>query len=171
MRKDNIERYDDRLMVETNHIEGHDLLMGFIAKHTLDRFFLIEDQRVSVRTWIACEIVGNLHAHHCDYSKAVFARIIIEKDSIYDENSNRSNKHGRIDPNNFTPLSKNPPIAKFFMNTGRADQLGSGVRNHYKYTKIYSGGEPELVEDDMFKTVVPPTPPCFLTYCMGRANR
>jgi ATP-dependent DNA helicase RecG len=35
-----------------------------------------------------------------------------------------------------------------------ADQLGSGVRNLYKYTKIYSGSEPELLEGDIFKTTI-----------------
>jgi ATP-dependent DNA helicase RecG len=29
------------------------------------------------------------------------------------------------------------------------------VKNLYKYTKIYSGGEPELVEGDVFRTTVP----------------
>ena len=29
------------------------------------------------------------------------------------------------------------------------------MRNLYKYTKIYSGGEPELIEGDVFKTIVP----------------
>ena len=33
--------------------------------------------------------------------------------------------------------------------------MGSGVRNLYKYTKIYSGGEPELIEGDIFKTIIP----------------
>lgn len=33
--------------------------------------------------------------------------------------------------------------------------LGSGVRNLYRYTKIYSGYEPELVEGDVFRTIVP----------------
>jgi len=50
---------------------------------------------------------------------------------------------------------KNPIIARFFMNIGRADQLGSGIRNLYKYTKLYSGGEPELIEGDIFKTIIP----------------
>jgi hypothetical protein len=26
---------------------------------------------------------------------------------------------------------------------------------NFKYTKIYSGGEPELIEGDIFKTIVP----------------
>ena len=35
-----------------------------------------------------------------------------------------------------------------------ADTLGSGVRNLYKFTKIYSGTEPILEEGDVFKTTV-----------------
>jgi ATP-dependent DNA helicase RecG len=41
------------------------------------------------------------------------------------------------------------------MNIGRADQLGSGIRNLYTYTKLYSGGVPELIEGDIFKTIIP----------------
>ena len=33
--------------------------------------------------------------------------------------------------------------------------LGSGVRNLYKYTKMYSDGEPVLFEDDVFNVEVP----------------
>ncbi|MDR1558748.1 MAG: putative DNA binding domain-containing protein [Clostridiales bacterium] len=47
-RRDNIDRYDDRLMVSTNLIDAYDLLIEFIAKHTLDRFFLIDGLSVSV---------------------------------------------------------------------------------------------------------------------------
>jgi len=46
-------------------------------------------------------------------------------------------------------------LAHFFINIGRADVLGSGVRNLYRFTKIYSGGEPELIDGDVFKTIVP----------------
>lgn len=38
-RNENPDRYDDRLIVETNLIDSYDLLMGFIAKHTNDKFF------------------------------------------------------------------------------------------------------------------------------------
>ena len=41
------------------------------------------------------------------------------------------------------------------MNIGRADTLGSGVRNLYKYCRIYCGGEPELEEGDVFRIFVP----------------
>ena len=153
-RRIDLDRYDDRLMVETNLIESYDLLMDFIAKHTSDKFFLIEDQRVSVRSWIAREIVSNILVHR-EYSSPFPAKIIIERDRIYAENWNKALRHGRIDPENFAPYPKNPLLAHFFVNIGRADQLGSGVRNLYRYTKMYSGGEPELIEGDIFKTIVP----------------
>jgi ATP-dependent DNA helicase RecG len=154
LRRENVDRYDDRLTVGTNLIEAYDRLMEFIAKHTPDKFFLVNDQRVSARTWIARELVSNLLVHR-EYSKGFLARLIIEKDRIYAENWNRSNAHGRIDPNDFSPDAKNPLLAWFFVNIGRADYMGSGIRNLYKYTKLYSGGEPELVEGDVFKTIVP----------------
>jgi len=156
LRRDKVDRYDDRRYVETNLIEAYDQLVAFIAKHTNDPFVLIGDQNVSVRSWIARELVSNLLAHR-EYSKAFNAKLIIQRERIYAENWNRSNEYGRIDPENFTPLSKNPIIAKFFMNIGRADQLGSGIRNLYNYTKLYSGGEPELIEGDIFKTIIPLT--------------
>ena len=40
-------------------------------------------------------------------------------------------------------------------NIGRADRLGSGVRNLYKYSKYYSGEEPSFIEGDVFRIVVP----------------
>ena len=154
LRRDKVDRYDDRRYVETNLIEAYDLLFDFITKHTNDPFVLIGDQSVSVRSWIARELVSNLLAHR-EYSKSFNAKLIIERERICTENWNRSNEYGRIDPENFTPQSKNPIIAKFFMNIGRADQLGSGIRNLYKYTKLYSGEEPELIEGDIFKTIIP----------------
>jgi len=39
--------------------------------------------------------------------------------------------------------------------TGLADELGSGMRNSYKYTKMYSGGEPVFTEADVFTPVIP----------------
>ena len=154
VRRDNLDRYDDRLIVGTNLIEAYDKLIEFIAKHTMDRFFLVDNQRVSVRAWIARELVSNILVHR-EYSKGFPAKIVIERDRIYAENWNRSNRHGRIDPDDFTPEPKNPLLARFFVNIGRADKLGSGVRNLYAFTKIYSGGEPELVEGDIFKTTIP----------------
>jgi ATP-dependent DNA helicase RecG len=153
-RRENLDRYDDRLMIRSNLIDAYDELIAFIGKHTLDRFFLIDDQSVSVRSWIARELVSNILVHR-EYTSAYPAKMIIERDRIVTENWCLPKSPGRIDPDNFTPYPKNPLLASFFINIGRADILGSGVRNLYKYTKIYSGGEPELVEGDVFRTIVP----------------
>jgi len=155
LRRDNLDRYDDRLTVGTNLIEAFGLIMDFISKHTLDRFFLIDEVSVSVRNRISREIVSNILMHR-EYSSAFMSKVIVERDRIRTENWNRSQQYGRIDPNNYKPQSKNPIIARFFVNIGRADELGSGVRNLYKYVDMYTGGaEPELVEGDVFETIVP----------------
>ena len=44
-----------------------------------------------------------------------------------------------------------------FREIGLADELGSGMRNTYKYTELYSGGTPQFVEGDIFRTVIPLT--------------
>lgn len=38
-----------------------------------------------------------------------------------------------------------------------ADELGSGMRNTYKYTQLYSGGTPEFIKGDVFRTIIPLT--------------
>ncbi|GHU11151.1 ATP-dependent DNA helicase RecG [Spirochaetia bacterium] len=153
-RVDNVDRYDDRERIETNLIESFGKIMAFIEKHTLDRFFLIDNVSVSVRSHIARELVSNILMHR-EYSGTFPARIIIEKERIITENWNRSLHPGRITLENLNPYPKNPILARFFVNIGYADTLGSGVRNLYRYTKIYSGGTPELLEGDIFKTIVP----------------
>jgi ATP-dependent DNA helicase RecG len=156
-RKDDTDRYDDRLMVTTNLIDAYEQLIEFIGKHTLDKFFLIGDQSVSIRSKIARELVGNTLVHR-EYASAYPAKVIIESNRIVTENWNLPKTSGRIDPQNFTPYPKNPILANFFINIGRADVLGSGVRSLYKFSKMYSGGEPEFIEGDVFKTIVPLPP-------------
>jgi len=82
------------------------------------------------------------------------SRIVIEKDHIFAENWNRPSRHGRLILEGFKPDPKNPLLAMFFINIGRAYVLGSGVRNLYKYTQIYSDGEPQLIDDDVFITII-----------------
>ena len=71
------------------------------------------------------------------------------------ENWNRPQHAGPIDPSNFRPDPKNPLIAKVFVEVGYADTLGSDVRNLYKYTQIYSGQDPQLIDGDTFTTIIP----------------
>ena len=57
---------------------------------------------------------------------------------------------GRVTPENVRPRAKNPIIAGFFREIGRADRLGSGVRNLYKYSKDYGGADPVFIEGNNF---------------------
>ena len=57
---------------------------------------------------------------------------------------------GRVTPENVRPRAKNPIIAGFFREIGRADRLGSGVRNLYKYSKDYGGADPVFLEGNNF---------------------
>ena len=85
----------------------------------------------------------------------VLCLAFIEKDRMYTENANRSSGDGIITPDNMEPNPKNPIIASFFRNIGWSDRLGSGVRNIFKYSKYYSGEEPEFIEGDVFRLIVP----------------
>lgn len=49
------------------------------------------------------------------------------------------------------------PFSKVFREISLADELGSGMRNTYKYTKLYSGGTPEFIEGNVFRAVIPLT--------------
>jgi len=37
----------------------------------------------------------------------------------------------------------------------RAEDLGTGIRNTYHYSKLYSGEQPEFLEEDTFKVIIP----------------
>jgi ATP-dependent DNA helicase RecG len=102
------------------------------------------------------EVISNLLIHR-EFSNPFPAKLVIEKNRVYIENGNKPNGNGMIDPENFSPYPKNPKIAKFFKEIGWVDELGSGVRNIYKYNKIYSGVEPAFIEGDVFKTIIPLT--------------
>ncbi|MDR1264341.1 MAG: putative DNA binding domain-containing protein [Propionibacteriaceae bacterium] len=154
LRRENLDRYDDRLMIRCNLLEAFDQITAFIAKHTLDRFFVVDGQRSGVRDHIAFEVVSNLLSHQ-EFASSIPARVTIERDRLTTENWNRPVRTGPIDPENFKPDPKNPLIAAFFVNAGLADTLGSGVRNLYRYTSVYSGQEPELIEGDVFTTIIP----------------
>lgn len=156
-RVQNVDRYDDRDVIITNLLDSYDRLMAFGAKHLSDPFVLDGVQRVSARDNILREIFSNTLAHR-DYSSGYVAKFVIEKDQMYTENANRPNGYGMLQLSSFTPYAKNPAISKVFREIGLADELGSGMRNTYKYTKMYSGGEPEFIEGDMFRTIIPLTP-------------
>ena len=150
----NTDRYDDRDMIETNLLDSYDRLMEFGKKHLNDRFVLDGNERVSARDRILREVVGNLLCHR-DFSSGYIASMLIESDKLITKNGNISHGFGFLKLESFRPFAKNPVIADVFRNIGWADELGSGMRNTYKYTKLYSGGEPSFEEGDMFICTVP----------------
>ena len=150
----NIDRYDDRDVITTNLLESYDRLLEFGRLHLNDNFVLDGIISVSARDKILREIISNLLAHR-DFSNAYVAKIVIEKEQIYTENANLSHGFGNLELATFAPFPKNPAISKVFREIGLADELGSGMRNTYKYTQLYSGGKPQFVEGDIFRTVIP----------------
>lgn len=153
-RVENLDRYDDRDVIITNLLETYDRLMGFGEKHLNDPFVQEGIHSVSARDRILREIFSNSLAHR-DFSSGYVAKFVIERNQLYTENANRSHGHGALQLSSFEPYAKNPPISKVFREIGLADELGSGMRNTYKYTQLYSGGTPEFIEGDVFRTVIP----------------
>lgn len=149
-----VDRYDDREIIKTNLIDSYERLMEFGRKHLPDKFFLENDQRKSLREIITREMIANVLIHR-EFTSSYPAKFIIERDRMYVENASRSVSNGIITPDNLEPNPKNPIIASFFRNIGYADQLGSGVRNLFKYSRYYSGKEPEFKEGDIFRIIVP----------------
>ena len=153
LRKVNLDRYDDRDFVDTNLIESYERIMAFVRKHLPDPFFLEGDTRISIRDAIFREVASNILIHR-EYRNAFPAKLIIERGQVRTENSNKPHGFGVLNPMNFTPFPKNPVIARFFREIGRADELGSGVRKMMKYGKAYGGAHPELIEGDIFRIMV-----------------
>ena len=132
-----------------------DRLMAFVNKHLPDKYYNEGNQRISIRNLIFHEVIGNLLIHR-EYTNPYPAKFIIEEDRVFTENANRPRTAGEIDPENFSPYPKNPVIASFFKEIGRADELGSGVRNTFKYCGAYTTGTtPQFIDGDVFKTIIP----------------
>ncbi len=150
LREINLDRYDDREIVSTNLIDSYYQIIAFAKKHLKDPFYLESDVRVSLRDKIFREAVANSLIHR-EYSSAFVAKMIIEKDKVWFENANIPQTYGDLTPQNFTPYPKNPTIAKIFREIGLADELGSGVKNLFKYSKLYGGSDPVITDGDTFK--------------------
>ena len=153
-RVENKDRYDDRDVVITNLIDSYDRLIAFGQKHLNDLFVLDGIVNVNARDRILREIVSNTLAHR-DYSSGFPAKMIIDDEKITIENSNLAHGIGALDLQKFEPFPKNPAISKVFREIGLADELGSGMRNTYKYTRLYSGAFPLFEEGNIFRTIIP----------------
>jgi ATP-dependent DNA helicase RecG len=155
VRKENMDRYDDRLTITSNLIQAYSSLMDFLAKHLPDKFHLEGDQRISLREKIFREVIANLIVHR-EYTNAHSTTINIYSDRVETFNANKVHHPGKLSLNDFSPYPKNPILSRFFMQIGRVEEIGSGILNISKYLKFYSPGSiPEFIEDDLFKTVIP----------------
>ncbi|MBO4336328.1 MAG: hypothetical protein J5846_10965 [Desulfovibrio sp.] len=150
----NLDRYDDREIITTNFIDSYEQMFAFGQKHLNDLFVLDGIQSISARDKILREIISNSLAHR-DYTSGYIPKFLIEREKITLENGNRAHGNGLLNIKTFEPFAKNPSISKIFREIGYADELGSGMRNSYKYTMMYSGLEPEFREGDIFKIIIP----------------
>lgn len=146
LRRQNVDRYDDRLTIRTNLIDAYDQMMEFVSKHLNDPFYLEGDMRISLRDKIFREAISNIISHR-EYTSAAPARLIIYQDRVLLDNPCTQHHFGEITPDNLRPYSKNPAICKFMIQLGRFDELGSGVTNIHKYLPHYTpGGTPQFKE-------------------------
>ena len=153
LRKVNVDRYDDRDIVDVNLIAAYDRLMDFARKHLPDPFYLEGDVRVSLREIIVREMVSNVLIHR-EFTSSRPARFVIEQNQMFVENACRAASGNVLTPDNLQPSPRNPIVASFFREIAYADQLGSGVRNLFKYSKAYGGADPTIKDGDTFRITV-----------------
>lgn len=154
LRRFNADRYDDRLTVATNLVESYELLSDFCKRWLPDSFVLDGDRRVSARDIIVRELVVNTLIHR-EYSSPFISQLTIDGEGLRTRNPSRCLFAGAISPENLAPTPKNPAIANFFTQIGLAEELGSGTRNLFKYSRLYSGKEPVMSDGDFFEAFVP----------------
>ena len=113
------------------------------------------DQRISLREKIFREIIANMLIHR-EYTNAYPSTFIIYKNKVVAKNANKAHYFGLLTPNNVEPFPKNPDLARIFTQIGYSEELGTGIRNVFKYTKPYSGSDKIIFrEEDIFVTEVP----------------
>lgn len=157
VRKRDTERHDDRLAVTTNLMDAYASIADFCRKHLPDRFRMEGDFAISTRDTIVRELVVNCLIHR-EFTSPFPAKIIIDNDGIRTENASRASFEGPLNPDAFSPLPKNPLIASFFAHIGLAEELGSGTRELFRNSRLYTGRDPKLEEGLIFRAFVPATP-------------
>lgn len=155
LRKENTDRWDDRLTLRTNLIDTYIELKSFINKHLPEKFYMEGHQRIDLRDKVFREVIANIIVHR-EYSSALATEVIIDNFQFTATNANKAHFSGPIDLDSFNPYPKNPNIRKFFTAIGWADEIGSGIRNTKKYLPLYvNGTSPIFIEGNIFKTVIP----------------
>lgn len=155
VRKENKDRWDDRLTLRTNLLDSYIEIKSFINKHLPAKFYTEKDQRIDLRDKIFREVIGNIIVHR-EYNASLATEIVIDNRKLQAKNPNKPNLIGPIDLDSFNPFPKNPNIRKFFTVLGWADEIGSGIRNTKKYLPLYvDDAQPVFIEDNVFTTIIP----------------
>jgi len=155
VRRENQDRWDDRVTLRTNLIHTYQSLMDFIRKHLPEKFYMENDQRVNLRDLIFHEIIGNFVVHR-EYTSARSSDLVITPTVVELTNPNNPPFHGPLDLESFSPYPKNPNIRRFFTAFGWTEEIGSGVRNTSKYLNQYvPHAKPLFIENELFRAEIP----------------
>ena len=156
VRRENMNRWDDRLLLKTNLIDSYLQALAFIKEKWAEKFYQDRSgERKDLRELIFRELVGNLIIHR-EYNSARPTEVVIYKDRVEATNPNRARFRGPLDLETFDAEPKNPNIRAFFNVLTWADEIGSGVKNMNKFVNAYTGGaHPFFIEDEPFLSVIP----------------
>ncbi len=92
---------------------------------------------------------------HTEYTKNEVSRFAIYKDRVKVINGNRPYFNNVIDIDNCEAYTKNPNIAKVFRMLDKTEQIGSGTMKLSKYSEMYGGSKPTLIDERRFKVILP----------------
>lgn len=95
---------------------------------------------------------------HREFVSPHIARITIDGEGIRTRNASRALFAGPVTLESLDPTPKNPIIAIFFTQMGRSEELGSGTRSLYKFSRLYTGKDPVFEDGDQFTAFVPAPP-------------
>jgi len=104
-----------------------------------------------------CKNIANM-SNNMEYLNPTPTEIIIGIDGVVSVNANRPLKAGPVTLENYVRHPKNPHMANFFVQLGHAEHLGTGVKNIFHYTKLYTGQNPTLDDEDAYKVTIPLPP-------------
>ena len=107
---------------------------------------------------------------HREFVSLYIACITIDGEGIRTRNTSRALFAGPVTLASLDPTPKNPIIANFFTQMGRSEELGSGTRNLYKFSRLYTGKDPVLEDGDQFTAFVP-VPPVMASTAGNEGNR
>ena len=143
---------DDQELLKSAGLYGRDIVTGEAGFNLAAIMLLGKDDVILnvVPTYVTDALVRKVNIDRYDDREIIKTNLIESYSQLLDFGRKNLPDKFFLEPN-----PKNPLIASFFRNIGYADQLGSGVRKLFKYSKYYSGKDPLFVEDDVFRIIVP----------------